>query len=128
MKTLEKKMTPAEHRKFIRYDSLHLLDYLVIDDEGNPGVYSMGRTIDVSIDGLKLETAQPLKANTLLSVTVGLEDDLIELQGRTTHAHPFNGRFLSGITFIKITREGRRIFAKYVDAFRQRQKQQELKA
>jgi hypothetical protein len=123
-KTLEKKMTPAEHRKFIRYDSLHLLDYLVIDDEGNPGVYSMGRTIDVSVDGLKLETAQPLAANTLLSVTVGLEDDLIELQGRTTHAHPFNGRFLSGISFIKITREGRRVFAKYVEAFRQRQKQQ----
>ena len=44
-------MTRAEHRKFIRYESLHLLDYLVIDDEGNPGVYSMGRTIDVSVDG-----------------------------------------------------------------------------
>lgn len=117
-------MTTAEHRKFIRYDSLHLLDYLVIDDEGNSGVYSMGRTIDVSVDGMKLETAQPLETNTLLSVTVGLEDDLIELQGRTTHAHPFNGRFLSGINFIKITKEGRRVFAKYVEAFRQRQKQQ----
>jgi phage terminase large subunit-like protein len=114
-------MTPAEHRKFIRYDSLHLLDYLVFDDEGNPGVYSMGRTIDVSVDGLKLETSQPLKANTQLAVTVGIEDDLIELQGRTTHAHPFNGRFLSGITFVKISKEGRRIFAKYVEAFRQRQ-------
>lgn len=116
-------MIPAEHRKFIRYDSLHLLDYLVIDEDGNPGVYSMGRTIDVSVDGLKLETAQPLETNTLLSVTVGLEDDLIELQGRTTHANPFNGRYLSGITFIKINKEGRRIFAKYVEAFRQRQKQ-----
>jgi len=117
-------MTPAEHRKFIRYDSLHLLDYLVIDNEGNPGVYSMGRTIDVSADGLKLETTQALDTNTLLSVTVGLEDDLIELLGRTTHAHPFNGRFLSGISFIKITKEGRRVFSKYVEAFRQRQKQQ----
>lgn len=121
-------MTPAEHRKFIRYDSLHLLDYLVIDEEGNPGTYSMGRTIDVSVDGLKLETAQPLDPNTLLSVTVGLEDDLIELQGRTTHANPFNGRYLSGITFIKITKEGRRVFAKYVEAFRQRQKQQTANA
>jgi hypothetical protein len=124
MGILERQMTPAEHRKFIRYDSLHLLDYLVIDDEGNPGVYSMGRTIDVSVDGLKLETAQALDPNTLLSVTVGLEDDLIELQGRTTHANPYNGRFISGITFIKITKEGRRIFAKYVEAFRQRQKQE----
>ena len=117
-------MTPAEHRKFIRYDSLHLLDYLVIDDEGNPGVYSMGRTIDVSVDGLKLETAQPLNANTHLAVTVGIEDDLIELQGRTTHAHPYNGRFLSGIAFIKISKEGRRIFSRYVEAFRQRQREQ----
>ena len=113
-------MKQREHRKFIRYDALHLLDYIVLDEDGKPGVYSMGRTIDVSIDGLKLETIYALKANTHLLLTVGLEDDLIDLEGLTTHAAPCDGRFVSGVTFLKITKNGRRVVAKYVDAFRKR--------
>jgi PilZ domain len=118
-------MKQREKRKFIRYDSLHLLDYQVLDEEGNPGAYSMGRTIDVSIDGLKLETTIPFKADTRLLITVGLEDDLIDLEGRTTHSHPDNGRYISGINFLKITKDGRRIFAKYVAAFQQRMQEQQ---
>ena len=113
-------MKRREHRKFIRYDALHLLDYIVLDEDGKAGIYSMGRTIDVSIDGLKLETIYPLKANTHLMLTVGLEDDLIDLEGLTTHAAPCDGRFVSGITFLKITKNGRRVVAKYVEAFRKR--------
>ena len=84
-------MKQREKRKFIRYDSLHLLDYLVLDEEGKPGIYSMGRTIDVSLDGLKLETTNPFPPNTRLLITVGIEDDLIDLEGQTTHAHPQTG-------------------------------------
>jgi hypothetical protein len=116
-------MKPREQRKFIRYDALHLLDYLVLDEDGQAGAYSMGRTIDVSIDGLKLETIYPLKTNTRLLVTVGLEDDLISLEGQTTHASPCDGRFVSGITFLRITKDGRRILAKYVEAFHRRKQE-----
>ncbi len=113
-------MKRREQRKFIRYDSLHLLDYLILDEDGKAGSYSMGRTIDVSVDGIKLETIYPLQTNTHLMITIGLEDDLIDLEGRTTHASPRDGRFVSGVTFLKITKEGRRIFTKYVEAFRKR--------
>jgi len=121
-------MKQREQRKFIRYDSLHLLDYIILDEEGNPGTYSMGRTIDVSLDGLKLETTSPFKADTRLLITVGIEDDLVDLEGRTTHGLPVDGRYVSGITFLKITKEGRRVFAKYVEAFQQRQRELDLKA
>ena len=113
-------MTKREQRKFIRYDSLHLLDYIVLDGEGNPGTYSMGRTIDVSIDGLKLETTTQFKPDTRLLITVGIEDDLVDLEGRTTHVLPNDGRYVSGITFLKISKEGRRVFTKYIEAFRKR--------
>lgn len=116
-------MTHREQRKFIRFDSLHLLDYIVLDEQGNPGIYSMGRTIDVSIDGIKLETTTPFKADTRLLITVGIEDDLVDLEGRTTHASPHDGRYVSGVTFLKITKEGRRVFTKYVDAFRKRKQE-----
>ncbi len=115
-------MKQREQRKFIRYDSLHLLDYIVLDEDGNPGTYSMGRTIDVSIDGIKLETTTPLKTDTRVLITVGIEDDLVDLEGKTTHAHPVDGRYVSGVTFLKITKNGRRILTKYVEAFRKRKK------
>lgn len=118
-------MKRQEQRKFIRYDSLHLLDYLVLDEEGNPGIYSMGRTIDVSVDGIKLETTTLFKPDTRLLITVGIEDDLVDLEGRTTHALPLDGRYVSGITFLKISKEGRRVFAKYIEAFRQRKQELE---
>lgn len=116
-------MKQREQRKFIRYDSLHLLDYLVLDEEGNPGVYSMGRTIDVSVDGIKLETTTPFKADTRLLITVGIEDDLVDLEGGTTHSMPVDGRYVSGVSFLKISKNGRRVFTKYVEAFRQRKRQ-----
>jgi len=120
-------MKQREQRKFIRYDSLHLLDYLVLDEDGNPGTYSMGRTMDVSVDGIKLETTIPFKPNTRMLITVGIEDDLVDLEGRTTHAMPVDGRYISGITFLKISKNGRRVFAKYVEAFRKRRQEMQDK-
>lgn len=116
-------MIQREQRKFIRFDALHLLDYIVLDEEGTPGNYSMGRTIDVSVDGLKLETATPFKPDTRLLITIGIEDDLVDLEGRVTHVHPHDGRYVSGVTFLKIDKNGRRVFAKYVEAFRQRKRE-----
>ena len=113
-------MKTREQRKFIRYDALHLLDYTVLSEDDERGEYSMGRTIDVSVDGIKLETNSPLKVNTRLLITIGLEDDLVDLEGRVTHSSPHDGRFLSGVVFLKISKNGRRVFTKYVEAFQRR--------
>ena len=121
-------MKQREQRKFIRYDSLHLLDYLVLDEEGKPGIYSMGRTIDVSLDGLKLETTTPFPPNTRLLITVGIEDDLVDLEGQTTHARQQDGRYISGITFLKTSKEGRRVLVKYIEAFQRRKKELDEKS
>lgn len=116
-------MTETEKRRFIRYDALHLLDYTVMNADGSQGVYSMGRTLDVSIDGIKLEITDCLEPGTLLLVTVGLEDNLVELLGEIVHTTPTGGRFVSGVAFKQMTKEGRAIFARYTEAFRQRRQQ-----
>lgn len=113
-------MKTREQRKFIRYDALHLLDYTVLDENGETGDYSMGRTIDVSVDGIKLETNSPLKVNARLLITVGLEDDLVDLEGKIAYMTPHDGRFISGVVFLKISKNGRRVFTKYVEAFQRR--------
>lgn len=110
-------MTHGEKRKFIRWDSIHLLDYLVIEPDGSEGGYSMGRTLDVSLNGLKMETSYDLPDEAELEITVGIEDDLIDLIGRVVHTTKQGGRYISGIEFLKMSAEGRRIFRLYTDAF-----------
>ncbi len=110
-------MTPTEHRHFIRKNALHLLDYLIIDQNGLQTTYSMGRTLDVSEKGLKLETTQPISQGDTLLITVGVEDDLIDLRGEVVHTEILDGRHITGIEFQDIPEDGRRIFKKYAEAF-----------
>lgn len=108
-------MKISEKRKYIRHDALHLLDYTVIDGDGNPGAYSMGRTLDVCLDGLRLETTTPLHTDTRIRLTVGFEDQLIDVEGRTTHTSPqSDDRFISGVSFSRVSKNGRKLLIKYL--------------
>ena len=110
-------MSHGEKRKFIRWDSLHLLDYIVTHSDGKVGRYSMGRTLDVSINGIKLETVYSLSTAQCLEITVGVEEDLIDLEARVTYTHQSEDRYISGLEFVKMSSEGRRVLRRYIDAF-----------
>ena len=118
-------MSHGEKRKFIRWDSLHLLDYIVTHEDGKAGRYSMGRTLDVSVNGLKLETIYSLSSAKSLEITVGVEEDLIDLQARITYTEESGDRFVSGLEFIKMSTEGRRILRRYIDAFHEQKSKQQ---
>ena len=83
-------MTPNEKRKFLRLDSLHLLDYQIVDENGYECEYSMARTLDVSINGIKMETLQNIPLSSILVITLGIEDTLIDIEG----APPFTQKKL----------------------------------
>lgn len=117
-------MTATEHRNFIRKNALHLLDYLVIDQHGQQTTYSMGRTLDVSENGLKLETTHQISKGDSLLITVGLENDLVDLRGEVMHSEVHDEQYVTGIEFQDISEEGRRIFKKYTEAFRSMQAKQ----
>jgi c-di-GMP-binding flagellar brake protein YcgR len=113
-------MTQPDHRRYIRYDALHLLDYQVINVDGSEGLYSMGRTLDVSIDGIQLETTTALQSGCLIRITIGLLEDLIDIEGRVIHCSQVHGRHVSGVNFLKVSKNGRRILASYIEAFNRR--------
>jgi PilZ domain len=110
-------MAPIEQRKYIRLESLNLLNYLVIDKDGMQTTHSMGRTLDISENGLKLETDKEICLGDTLVVTIGLEEDLIELMANVTHVEKAGSWYHSGIEFVDISEEGKRIFEKYTEAF-----------
>jgi len=109
-----------EKRKTIRFDAIHLLDYLVLDQEGHDTTYSMGRTLDVSANGLKLETTHPLDPHSRLRITVGMANELVDLTGTVTYCRAVRNRYISGISFNGITSDSKRIYALYTEAFSRR--------
>lgn len=113
-------MTSAEKRKFIRLDSLHLLDYLIIDSDGNQGDYSMGRTLDVSLNGIKMETIHSIPDDSKLVITLGIEEDLVDIDGNMVHTQKSENRYISGIEFNKVSGDDRAILRRYVDEFKTR--------
>ena len=121
-------MSALEKRRFIRMDALHLLDYLIIEADGSHGRYSMGRTIDVSADGIQLETSQPLLYNSRLLITLGLEENLVDIEGEVVHCRSQRGRYLSGVVFLKVNRQARNILEQYITAFSKLQQQQQPSA
>jgi len=110
-------MTVHNKRRFIRMDALHLVDYLVVEANGDHGCYSMGRTLDVSIDGIQLETVQPLRPNTRLLITLGLEENLVDIEGEVVHCRPRRNRYLSGVIFWRVGKADRHILDQYINAF-----------
>ena len=116
-------MSHGEKRKFIRWDAIHLLDYTIIESDGTKGRNSMGRTLDVNLNRLKLETSYEIPLEAELEITVGIEEDLVDLVGRVTHSSRRGGRYISGIEFVKMSAEGRRVFRLYTDAFKKYQEE-----
>ncbi len=113
-------MTAAEKRKFLRLDSLHLLDYILVDNDGNEGEYSMGRTLDVSINGIKMETVKEIPMDKNLIISLGIEENLVDISGTPIHSQPHDRRYISGIEFFKVSAESRTILRQYVDEFQAR--------
>lgn len=113
-------MTPAEKRKFIRLDALHLLDYLLVDASGNQCEYAMGRTLDVSINGIKMETVHEIPLEDSVLITLGIEDNLVDVSGRPIHTCKADNRYVSGIEFNQVNAADRAVLRRYVDEFQAR--------
>lgn len=111
-------MSKSENRNYIRLDSLHLLDYLIIDREGRQTTYSMGRTLDVSEHGMKLEVSHTVDSGDSLLITVGIENDLGDLTGEVIHCKKSEDLYILGIKFSDISDKGMEILKKYIVAFK----------
>ncbi len=110
-------MGKTERRHFIRPESLNLLDYLVVDDQGRQGDYSMGRTLNVSKGGILMETHIPLPQGQQVMITLGLKDELIDIMGKIVYSTYNAGRHQNGIEFFHVTESDQKILNRYVKAF-----------
>jgi len=112
-------MTNHEKRRNPRVGSHNLLSYVCLDEENETVRQGMGRTLNVSEGGILLETHDSIDPEHIISLTIGLEDEIIDIKGKITfHKRREDGKFEYGIQFIETDEEIHRFLKQYVVIFK----------
>lgn len=117
-------MSSENKRTHPRFDSLNLLAYAVYDRENTMIRQGMGRTLNVSQSGILLETHVPVDRGDLMDLTIGLEDNLVDIRGNAVYSREGeNGMYETGIEFMEVDSHQRSILTDFITAFETLQNQ-----
>lgn len=110
-------MSNSDKRKHARYDTLNLFYITVL--EGETVVHQgMGRTLNVSESGILLETRFPVKADSQVALSIGFEEEILEIQGQAVYCKPGgDGIHETGVSFASLDGPTRSILLNYIKAF-----------
>jgi hypothetical protein len=110
-------MEGFEKRRHGRRNNLNLVDYIILDGEGQHVSRGMGRTRNVSEAGLLLETHRPLQIGQDILITLGLKNETIQVRGRVVHTErpTSEKKYCSGIKLVVIGENDRRILKKTIE-------------
>lgn len=112
----EKTMAQIEKRHHSRYQSVNL-SYVCLNEEKQIITQSMGRTLNVSETGLLLETHFEIDKTNTVRLTIGLEDDTVEIEGQVVYARPLeNGKYGTGIEFSENDIKSRDIWKQFINS------------
>lgn len=104
-------------RKHLRVRSLNLL-YFGVYEKDVLIKQGIGRTLDVSESGIRLETHFPMDPKNIVHLSIGLKDELVEIKGRAVHTVPGSrGKYEIGIKFNRIKKSSLEIVNKYIVTF-----------
>jgi len=107
-----------ERRRAERRYSLNFLEFAVIGKNGEVLFREMGRTLNVSSTGIKLETPALIEAGQRARVTLSLRNDLLDLAGKVAHAEIAGPElFSAGIQFTRLDDKTQRVLSRYLAAF-----------
>lgn len=108
-------------RKHERVDALNLLSYVSIDSDGKEWNQGMGRTLNISESGLQLETNEPIQTKYILLISIGIEDELVDIKGKVVYTNRGDAdMFETGIEFIEVKQNAMAVLKKYIKEFNKR--------
>jgi len=111
-------MTTENRRKHARINALNLISYSCIDETVQAIAQGMGRTLNVSQNGILLETHVPIDPKYTVALAIGLEDELLNIKGRVAFSIASGeDRFEAGIEFIETDEAALDVLNKYIKAF-----------
>ena len=97
-------IAPTDRRKQARFDMRYLMGYEFHDDEGEVNRSGMGRTLNVSIDGIVFEAFHPMEIGQAVTLLLALDNNaLAELRGEVVHSQNVGAnRYRVGIKFTAV--------------------------
>ena len=99
-----------EKRASPRIRSLNLTSYVPRKGEQQEYIISIGRTLDVSEGGAKIETHRQLDKGLQLELEIAVEDRIISARGEVLYSRELgDDLFGTGISFTFIAEEDRRL-------------------
>lgn len=112
-------MSSNDKRENTRIDSHNLISYIRLDKSGNPVGQGMGRTLNISESGILLETHIPLDPQNILSLTITLEDEIMDIRGRVTYNKKRDDeKYETGIQFIEMDESKIQILKQFAVMFK----------
>jgi hypothetical protein len=111
-------MRISERRQHPRINALNLISYNCIDATESVVAQGMGRTLNVSEDGILLETHISIDPKYTVELAIGLEDELINIKGSIIFSNPGKDeKFEAGIEFVDTDDATTEILKKYIKVF-----------
>lgn len=108
-----------ERRHHPRINALNLIFYSCIDATESVVAQGMGRTLNVSEEGILLETHSSIDPKYAIELSIGLEDELINIKGSIIFSTPGKDeKFEAGIKFVEIDDAIIEILKKYIKVFK----------
>lgn len=105
-----------EKRRSPRVVSLNLVSYTAFDDEGVLDSEDFTRTLNLSPEGMLLEMKSAPPICTILNMSIGLMDDVIQVQSKVVRLEELpSGKIAVGIAFLKISEAHRQLLEAYLE-------------
>ena len=106
-----------ENRRHTRIDSINLT-YFALNENDETIKQSIGRTLNVSKSGILLETHIPITEKQKVLLSIGLEDDLVDIKGSVVYAAACgDGKYKTGIEFYDVDETSFQILKLFIDYF-----------
>jgi hypothetical protein len=107
---------PFERRRAKRFYALYLLDYEIVGSSGEVLGQGVARTLNIGKYGLRLETDEFFEVGQKVRITLGLQNNLVQMTGRVVNSIPENNELCStGIAFVVFEEHDRQIYQEYFD-------------
>jgi len=112
-------MTESDKRINNRVSSINLISFVCMDENDKIVENGMGRTLNVSESGIMLETHNNIDQNLNILLSIGLEENLIDIKGKIVHSKLIDkDKYNIGIQFIELDDTSRLQMSNFVEAFK----------
>jgi hypothetical protein len=106
-----------ERRTSERVHSVNLVSLSILADGDYVELAELGRTLDVSEGGIRLEAFQHVPVGTLARLRIGLREEIMDVDGRVAHVAPVErNRVVTGIEFINVTEHQAQTLRRFLTA------------